>query len=113
MTHDNKNLPPQTTHPAGEQNAPTTAPALQNPETLTTLSTQLSKTMDRPQGEQAVLASQTQILDRLFTEIVNERVKSGMERYGYLSNSTGEWLHFALRIQKQCVETVKAKGAIN
>ncbi len=58
----------------------------------------------------ALLEEQAEILDWLFKIIVGKKVIGGFER-GY--SSAQDWMHFALRTQKQCVDTVKARAAID
>ena len=59
----------------------------------------------------ALLARQAEILDRLFTAILDQKVAG---RFDSRSPETvQQWMHFALRIQKQCTDTVKSKAAID
>ena len=79
---------------------------------IQTLTYQLEKTLTSTPS-QDILDEQAQILHQLFTMMINEKVTTTDDgtlsyRYGY-----GHALEFALNIQKQCTQTIKAKGAID
>lgn len=84
-------------------------PPQQHP--LSTLTAQLEESLRIPGQDPALLARQAELLDQLFATLLKDKVINNLEN-GY-STATQDWLAFALRVQKQCVDTVKARGAID
>lgn len=78
--------------------------------TIAGLKDALAETLRIDGHDPAILNKQTAILDRLFTAILDQKVANALNsRY---PESTRAWLHFALRVQKQCMDTVKSRSAI-
>jgi len=55
------------------------------------------------------LTRQEEILDTLFTSILEKKVLSGEND----TRTSMEWIALALRAQKQCADTVKTKAAVD
>lgn len=76
------------------------------------LTTELQTLLQSP-PEANLLERQTQILDRLFTMILDDKVTTRLPTCGGYPESVQKWLIFALKIQKQCTDTAKAKAAMD
>ena len=84
--------------------------AAETPPTLTNLKEALASTLLIGGQDPAILARQAEILDRLFTTILDQKVAERFNsRY---PQDVQAWLHFALRIQKQCTDTMKSRTAM-
>lgn len=62
-------------------------------------------------GDHGVLEEQVQVLNALFHATLAEQLELGKNRHGY-DNAHG-WLELALKIQKQCTDTVRTQKAID
>lgn len=81
---------------------------------ITPLTKTLEESLTDPHHNPDTLDTQSQILDQLFMTIMTQNIADRLENpRPYRSDATMEWLAMALKIQKQCVETIKTKGAID
>ena len=78
---------------------------------ITTLTQDLTTTLQPPQNADT-LDRQAQILDQIFTSIMSDKVAERLPTCDRWPETTMEWITLALKIQKQCVDTTKAKAAI-
>ena len=61
----------------------------------------------------AILNKQAELLDRLFTAIIDEQVAPNVALQSNYPEVTQSWLALALKIQKQCNDTLKSRAAID
>jgi len=107
----------------GHTTQTTTPTHNQTPDTLPSLTDALARTLDPALNpaldgtlmigghDPALLTRQVEILDRMFTLLADHKILRALDKNYY--ESTHAWLHFALRIQKQCIDTMKARAAID
>ncbi len=60
--------------------------------------------------ENTLLHNQAHALDNIFTTIIEEKVGKAFSGERYPHDSTLQWLTLALKAQKQCEQTIKAKA---
>ncbi|MCB1783935.1 MAG: hypothetical protein KDI13_08050 [Alphaproteobacteria bacterium] len=63
-------------------------------------------------NDQTLLQRQAEILNTLFTTILDKKICADSKDFGYYTDTTQGWIEVALRIQKQCADTLKARAAI-
>ena len=90
------------------QNEPNT-PSQHAPEEILTLCHDLAEALNRPDYGSAMLRRQAHLLDQLVYSVMNKHHEHVQTR-GYFSD---DLIELVLRIQKQCVETLKAVEAID
>ncbi len=80
---------------------------------IQTLTTQLEELLTAPDQNLDTLTRQTQILDQLFTKLMTENIAQRVDNpRHYNRDDTMQWLEITLKIQKQCNDTVKTRGAL-
>lgn len=79
---------------------------------LQNLNIALADTMLVNGYDPAILASQVEILDRLFAAILDEQVAPKLTYSGGYPENIHAWLKLALQCQKQCNDTVKSRAAM-
>jgi hypothetical protein len=90
-----------------DENEDTNHPRPAPPETAPALTAALAGTLCGAPDD-ALLARQAAILNGLFEALVAQKV----DLNSFHSSTTQNWLLFALRVQKQCTDTLKARAAI-
>jgi hypothetical protein len=83
------------------------------PHSLQLLTAQLEQSLTDPTLDRDILDEQAQILNQLFATIMHDKVSKAFTGKHYYHDATQQWLSQALRIQKQCTDTVKTKATIN
>jgi len=83
------------------------------PPTIETLTAKLEETLTTAQRSDDILDAQAQILDQLFSQIIHGKVSVAFTGEHHYREDVQEWLAFALKIQKQCTDTVKTKGTLD
>ncbi|NCT40327.1 MAG: hypothetical protein GW778_01520 [Alphaproteobacteria bacterium] len=96
-------------HSQGEKASTTQNP---NP-SITSLKASLEDTFVISGHDPAILNKQAELLDRLFTAIIDEQVAPKIAIRTYDASVAQGWLAFALKIQKQCNDTLKSRAAID
>lgn len=76
---------------------------------ITTLTDDLRAALTSPQD---AMHLQTQALDALFSAIMEKQIWDKQHLWSTHPDSVMAWMAFALRIQKQCMDTAKTKSAI-
>lgn len=71
----------------------------------------LARSMNTPAHDLSVLDEQVQILNALFNATLAERLNMAKQRYDSDDAMNRGWLELALKIQKQCMETVRTRQA--
>ncbi len=66
---------------------------------------------DKPQDEQSVMSRQASILDQIFTILMAERVAPILTD-PRKQQTVQDWLAYALRVQRQCHETLRTKASM-
>lgn len=101
-------FPPDTqTHPA---EAPTAIPDdLPVHMVIRELCGDLARSMHTPVHDLSVLDEQVQILHALFNATLAERLNMDKQRYDSDDTINRGWLDLALKIQKQCMDTVRTR----
>ena len=79
---------------------------------LTPLADALNASLVTTGDPEHALDRQTQILDQIFTTLMANKVAERLPTCDRSPETTMAWLALALKIQKQCVDTTKAKAAI-
>ena len=80
---------------------------------LKTLNETLENTLLCPGNDPAILSKQAELLDQLFSAIVERRVMEKLEHTYYEGQAAQQWLKLALQCQKQCTDAVKSRAAID
>ena len=86
-------------------------PTPQN-QSLSTLTQNLSDSLTKPIDDQTLLLEQAILLNDLFKTVMHDKINTTIDG-NYNSDITQNWIHFSLRIQKQCTDTIKARSAID
>lgn len=103
-----------TTHDT-DTNEQNTLPAFPPPPTISELTQglRLAIQYDPDFNEHTFLERQAEILNMLFAAVIDKQICPDTEEFRRNSNITQSWLDLALRTQKQCLETLKARAAID
>ncbi len=71
----------------------------------------LARSLQTQRDDISVLGEQVQILNGLFNATLAERLNMGKQRYDSDDVMNRGWLELALKIQKQCMDTVRTRQA--
>lgn len=117
---ENLNPPPQTLAAPEQGGGDTAPPAPATPtppplSLLVALADALTDTLQRPTPghhdyERETLHRQAELLNAFFATILKHQTEYEIE---CARSSTYEWIDLALRVQKQCTDTLKATSAID
>lgn len=82
---------------------------------ITDLTKDLALTLTKlpPQKGEDILTAQAQALDVLFTRVMDEKILGRLGNCDMFPDSVMKWMALAMRIQKQCNDTVKTQSAID
>jgi hypothetical protein len=105
--------PTDTNHPTTEETAsPLNIPKDVPPHfVIKELCADLARSFAYSPTDAAVLDDQVQILNALFNATLAERLNMDKQRYESVDVMNRGWLELALKIQKQCMETVRTRQA--
>ena len=107
MTDTHKNTPKP--NPPATSN-PVEANALSPQDHIKLLCERLANSLYNSPSDHGVLDEQVQVLNSLFHATLAAHLDLDKKRYGY--DTQQGWLDMALKIQKQCTETVRTQKAI-
>jgi len=82
--------------------------SLVSPEELETLCAQLADALTNPAFGSHMLRQQAQLLDRLLYSVMTRKTQADLA----CGHASDDWIRLVLQIQKQCMDTVKAIGAV-